>query len=208
MGNIFSYEFLFSFICLLALPTLTVASLPEGMQKAIDHTRVVESSTAIVVDASQQKLFLYKQGRIEAVYTISTAARGLGSAHGSWKTPLGLHRVKDRIGSTAPPYAIFRSRKYIGKRWQADGPQMAEEDLILSRILRLEGLEQGENCGRNHCGELVDSYDRYIYIHGTNHEKTLGTPCSQGCIRMSSSDVIELFDRVPRGTLVWITPGR
>jgi lipoprotein-anchoring transpeptidase ErfK/SrfK len=81
---------------------------------------------------------------------------------------------------------------------------LESSDLITSRILWLEGLEPGFNSGVDAEGQVVDSYERYIYFHGTNHEDKIGTPVSKGCIRMLNTDVIELFDLVQVGDLVWI----
>jgi UDP-N-acetylmuramate--alanine ligase len=55
-------------------------------------------------------------------------------------------------------------------------------------------------------GHGVDSYDRYIYIHGTNRENLVGAPLSRGCIALKNIDVIELFDIVREDTLVYIEP--
>ncbi|MDP6106824.1 MAG: L,D-transpeptidase family protein, partial [Candidatus Brocadiia bacterium] len=41
-------------------------------------------------------------------------------------------------------------------------------------------------------------------IHGTTESKSIGTLCSNGCIRMHNKDVIELFDLLTRGTRVRI----
>ncbi len=68
--------------------------------------------------------------------------------------------------------------------------------MITARILWLSGMESGVNEGGN-----VDSHARWIYIHGTADECSLGTPSSHGCIRMHNSDVIALFDKVPIGEL-------
>ena len=72
-----------------------------------------------------------------------------------------------------------------------------EEDVVQSRILWLSGLEDKLNKG-----EGVDSFSRYIYIHGTPEEWLLGTKASKGCIRMSNKDVIDLFDKVHEGMVV------
>ena len=71
---------------------------------------------------------------------------------------------------------------------------------ITTRILWLEGLQPGFNRGGN-----VDSYNRYIYIHGTGDESTIGRPTSHGCIHLAVEDLIPLYDTLPVGTLVWIT---
>ena len=56
-----------------------------------------------------------------------------------------------------------------------------EKNLITTRILWLAGLEPGVNAGG-----AVDTYERYIYIHGTNHEHRLGAPASSECQRIFS----------------------
>jgi lipoprotein-anchoring transpeptidase ErfK/SrfK len=75
----------------------------------------------------------------------------------------------------------------------------SKTDDITTRILWLEGLEIGTNKG-----EGIDSFNRYIYIHGTSEEGRLGTLASHGCIRMKNKDVIDLYSKVAIGTLVLI----
>jgi lipoprotein-anchoring transpeptidase ErfK/SrfK len=41
-------------------------------------------------------------------------------------------------------------------------------------------------------------------IHGTDDVASLGTSASHGCVRMAIPDVIELYDRVPVGTPIYI----
>ena len=72
-------------------------------------------------------------------------------------------------------------------------------DLVTTRILWLEGTEQGFNKGPG-----VDSKSRFIYIHGTPEEGLIGQPASDGCVRMYNKDIIELFSLVEEKTPVWI----
>jgi len=120
---------------------------------------------------------------------------GTGNRWGSNKTPLGLHRIVSKIGRNASKGTIFRRRRNTGKiaRGRREG------DLITTRILRLAGLEKGRNKGKG-----KDSFQRCIYIHGTSEDNLVGKPVSHGCIRMKNRDIIELFDLVKRGSLVWI----
>jgi hypothetical protein len=150
----------------------------------------------LIITASQQ-LFLIENGRAVRLFTISTSRFGIGNREGSGQTPLGVHRIVEKIGDGAPLGRIFKDRLDTGIDWQ---PALAEENLILTRILRLEGLEEGFNRGPG-----IDSFERYIYIHGTNQESMIGTPLSHGCICMKNSDVIELFDAVREGIIVLIT---
>lgn len=127
-------------------------------------------------------------------YPVSTSKFGLGSEEGSYKTPLGSFEVCEKFGGQADLFTIFRSRAAVGT-WDPSKP--SGEDLILTRILRLNGLEEANS----------NSYGRYIYIHGTNQEDRIGTPASHGCVRMRNSDVIELYDSVPLQTPVRISEG-
>jgi UDP-N-acetylmuramate--alanine ligase len=150
----------------------------------------------VVVDPLRQRLGLLKDGLLAAVHTISTAANGLGCREGSYQTPTGWHRIARRIGVGAEPGTVFRAREATGEVWRGGA---SEEDLILTRVLTLEGLEPGHNQGPG-----VDSLERYIYLHGTNQEADLGRPVSHGCVRLSNAGIAALFDAVQEGDPVLI----
>lgn len=154
----------------------------------------------IVVDVQQQRLFLLQDDRTIGEWTISTAANGIGNRENSFMTPPGVHRVAEKIGEGAEPGMVFKGRIATGTIVESiPESRPAGDDLITTRILWLEGLEPGLNQGPG-----IDSHGRYIYIHGTPEEGRLGQPVSQGCIRMANRDVVELFDLVEAGTLVYI----
>ena len=149
-----------------------------------------EAKIKISVRAQQ---LLLKCGRKKlASYPVSTSRFGLGSKEGSFKTPTGKFRVAEKIGEGMPLGTVFKSRRPITPTRKA----LREEDLVMTRILWLDGLER-----RN-----ANTHDRYIYIHGTNHEEKIGRPDSHGCIRMKNADLVELFERVSEGTPVEIRP--
>lgn len=152
-----------------------------------------------MVDVERQCLTLIRDGRAEAEYPVSTAAAGVGGEDGSGRTPPGWHRIHARIGADAPVGAVFESRVATGEVWRGE---KREKDLILTRVITLDGLEESVNLGPG-----CDSLARYIYIHGTNHEDRLGTPDSHGCVRMANLAVQELFDRVEAGDAVVIADG-
>ena len=127
-------------------------------------------------------------------FRVSTSRFGSGQKEGSFQTPLGLHRIAEKIGGGFPLGTVFKARRPAGYTW-AGFPNAP----ITQRILWLEGLEPGFNCGPG-----VDSKQRFIYIHGTGDEPSLGRPASRGCIHLSADDLIPLYDLVPVGTLVWI----
>ena len=157
-------------------------------------------SVHIEVDISEQRLYLIENSLIKASYPISTSKYGEGSIENSFKTPLGKHSIKEMIGEEAKINTIFTSR--INTKRSAtiiDQFEDTDNDYVTSRIMWLDGEEDGLNKGGN-----VDSFRRYIYIHGTHEEGLIGTKASHGCIRMFNYDVIELFNLVNIGTKVLI----
>ena len=128
-------------------------------------------------------------------FRCSTSKFGIGQVAGSNCTPLGLHRLAEKIGAGCPVGTIFKARQPVGQV----PPGVLDATAITTRILWLEGLEPGFNRGGN-----VDTHDRYIYLHGTGDETTLGQPASHGCIHLAATDLIPLYDTLPVGTLVWI----
>ncbi len=151
----------------------------------------------IFVNSSNQTLYLFKNNSLIFESKVSTSIHGMGCKMNSFKTPTGLHKVSSMIGKGLPAGTLFKNRRPTEK--VVKKIPMDNSDYITSRILRLNGLEEGKNKGGD-----VDSYNRYIYIHGTPHRNKLGSKQSQGCIRMSDSDVIKLFDLVDHKTLVLI----
>ncbi|QTN37723.1 L,D-transpeptidase [Cryomorphaceae bacterium] len=158
------------------------------------------SVDSIVVDISEQRLYTYSGQDILARYPVSTSAYGIGSQSGSNRTPLGWHRVHSKYGDDLAPGAILKGRVPTGEMAEIiSAPRASNEDHVTTRILWLEGLEKGKNKG-----EGVDSFQRYIYIHGTHEEGLIGQPASHGCVRMMNDEVIELYRIVPQGTSVYI----
>jgi hypothetical protein len=150
----------------------------------------------LYVSVQRQSLFHLRRRRLLNVYPVATSGRGLGAETDSYRTPEGLHRISDKVGDEVPPLGILKDRVYTGELADVDFAGV-DKDWITSRILWLDGLEPGVNKGGS-----VDSHDRFIHIHGTANERSVGTPSSMGCIRMCNADVIKLYDAVPVGALV------
>jgi len=167
----------------------------------------------IIVNIDQQRLYCFDHNDKKKLdYPVSTSKFGVGSQNGCFKTPLGWHSIAQKIGGGCAINEVFVGRQPIGIL--ADlmaGDETLPEDIISSRILWLQGEEVGinkpENKGINNevgDAEITDSYQRYIYIHGTSEETKIGSPASHGCVRMCNKDIIELFDRVDEGCKVLI----
>jgi lipoprotein-anchoring transpeptidase ErfK/SrfK len=152
----------------------------------------------ILIDLAQQVLYL---PHLHKQYVISTGLNGIGETENSGKTPRGWHCIAEKFGEQLPINSVFIARQATGEIYS---PQLAaafpKRDWILSRILWLQGLEAGFNCG-----EGCDTYQRYIYIHGTPDTEPMGEPKSHGCIRMRNTDLMELFDLVEIDAKVYLS---
>lgn len=146
----------------------------------------------IRVVVSAQALECYIDEQLICGFAVSTSEKGLGEEPDSFKTPRGLHHIAQKIGEDAPLGAIFKARKFTGEIWT---PEISiEKDFITTRILWLAGDEP-----RN-----ATTFDRFVYIHGTNREDKIGQPHGKGCVRLKNADMIQLFDWVELGTPVFI----
>ena len=145
----------------------------------------------IVISTSEQKLALLDRGNLMGVYPVSTSKFGLGDWPGSSFTPLGELEIAKKIGDNAPPGAVFKDQHRTGEIVAPDSPG---RDPIVTRILWLRGRDP----------QNAHAYTRMIYIHGTPEERNIGFPASYGCIRMRSSDIINLYEIVGRGAQVTI----
>ena len=174
--------------------------LIETARDYIDAKYNKSFNEVLFVNITEQKMYYIKEGGIVKTYVISSSSYGVGNKAGSNKTPIGLHKVKQKFGEETPINGKMIGRVFYGDiaTIYTDNTKSKTDD-VCSRILWLVGLEEGLNKG-----EGIDSYNRYIYIHGTSEEGRLGKPASHGCIRMKNKEVIELYEKIKIGTLVLI----
>ena len=180
--------------------------LPGALKLAVLRHHVRPTRFVLAVSVAAQRMTLFEKFPAQSDgprfpdyefrrrFLISTSRFGIGQVMHSNQTPLGLHRIARKAGGGHPIGTVFKARQPVGLTWQ--GLPGAS---IVHRILWLEGLEPGFNLG----GE-VDTFRRYIYIHGFGDEMTLGRPQSCGCVHLSGADLLPLYERLPVGTLVWI----
>lgn len=145
------------------------------------------------VSIDDQSLEVHRGDELLRRFTISTATKGMGFVKDSYRTPTGNFRISEKVGDGEVDGTIFKMRVPSGV-WHAGDE--CDGDLVLSRVLRLEGLDP----------ENANSLERNIYIHGTNHPGKLGQPASQGCVRLANQEMIELFNLVDVGTELVIHP--
>ena len=153
----------------------------------------------IYVSICEQKLYLFCENKLLKTYPVSTSRKPPSCAKDSLGTPRGLHKIDGKIGANSPLGTVFVGRVPRGLVCEQT-PEEKAKNLITTRILRLRGLEENVNSGGN-----VDTYERFIYIHGTNQSDKLGTPNSHGCVLLSDNDAAELFDIVNDGSVVLIS---
>lgn len=152
----------------------------------------------IIIDLAQQLLYLPKHQRY---YSISTGLNGIGEQENSGKTPRGWHRISEKFGQDLPINSVFIARQWTGEVYSTElAEQFPQRDWILSRILWLQGLEDGFNKG-----EGCDTKQRYIYLHGTPDSEPMGEPYSHGCVRMRNTDIVELFEIIDENATVYLS---
>jgi len=153
----------------------------------------------IEISIKKQKLKFIKDFEVVKEYPISTSINGIGNEEGSEKTPIGRHQICEKIGDGVAIGTVFQARKNKGiisriYKSREEYPYEEESSCITTRILRLMGTQRGVNLSTKEEG--IDTFQRFIYIHGTPYEYAIGTPCSKGCIRMRNEDIAELFEFV------------
>ena len=193
------YKFVFLYFLLFIGCATTVSEKNITNNIVNEFVKNNEKSSYILINIDEQKL-IYKSKFRTYTYSISSSVNGIGNKKDSYKTPFGKHIISEKIGEDLPLGAVFKGRKWTKEVMRPIKEEIdIPEDVITSRILWLDGLEEGINKGGN-----VDSKERFIYIHGTAEEGLIGKPASIGCIRMKNKDVIKLFNRVKENTKVLI----
>jgi hypothetical protein len=184
----------------------TTHRLSDGLKLAMRRSGVRPTRFLLVASVARQRMSLFAKGSLHRQeagwpeyhflreFVVSTSRFGIGQVIHSNQTPLGLHRIARKVGGGHPIGTVFKARQAIGLTWQGQ-----TDGTIVHRILWLEGLETGLNRG----GE-VDTFRRFVYIHGFGDELTLGRPQSHGCIHLAAADLMPLYEKLPVGTLVWI----
>ena len=171
----------------------------EGVKQRCKALSIIHTFRQLIVSIQHQELVLIHNDKLQRTFSISTSKNPPSCVENSFGTPLGLHALAEKIGDGEPKGMVFKGRVPIA-HFTEFSPEEQQRNLITTRIIRLRGLEPGYNSG-----EGCDSYNRYIYIHGTNHEHRIGQPFSGGCIEMRNSEIIELFDTVKEGDLLLIS---
>lgn len=168
----------------------------------VSKKMIKKGEKILIVWGPEQRMY-YTQNGQSAIKTVvvSTGKGGFSNQPNNKETPTGLLQIKGKI--EGKPYEVLVGKTPTGtilgpnkdsSRVDPEGNKHAAE--VLTGILELDGLE---NCNKN-------AFSRNIYFHGTNHEKFLGTPRSNGCIRVSNNAIQWMLNSIPSGTKVYIKP--
>ena len=192
---------MFKYFNLILISFISISTFAQdAIIKKAESYLAEDFQELVFISIKKQKLYHIKNNKIVNKYIISSSKYGVGNQEGSNKTPIGLHKIKEKHGEKTPINGRMIGRIFYGNiaKIYTDKTQSKTDD-ITTRILWLEGLEKGKNLGPG-----IDSYERYIYIHGTSEEGKLGEPASNGCIRMKNKDIFDLYKKLEVGTLVLI----
>ncbi len=165
----------------------------------LEALNIKPSARRLLVSIEGQTTELFENDQLVRAFRVSTSKNPPSNTENSGGTPRGLHRIAQKIGHDAPLGSVFKGRVNLGQRFDELGEEEQATNLITSRILWLDGLEPGYNRG-----DGCDSFARYIYFHGTNHEDKIGQPASGGCIQLLNQEMVELFEIVEEGDQVFI----
>ena len=166
----------------------------------VKSLRLKTTDNVLIASLHHQKIVHFLHGKSVKDYIMSSSKRKASCIEGSLGTPSGLHYVCQKIGADEKLGTVFEGRVSIGLTYLECTDDKRKKNLITTRVIRLRGLQEGVNLG----GE-VDTFNRYVYIHGTNHEHKLGVPSSSGCLQMGNEEIAELFDLLPKGAHLYIT---
>lgn len=178
---------------------MNLEGLYFNYREVVNSLGLKETKHIILASIKNQRLNVLEDGRSLKEYVMSSSKRPPSCKENSLGTPWGLHEVAEKIGGGEKKGMVFESRKPLGLTFWECNEEKRKNNLITTRIMRLRGLEEGLNKGPE-----MDSYDRYIYIHGTNHEDRLGKPASSGCLQLSNKNMLDLFDEVDVNSHLWI----
>ena len=120
----------------------------------------MQTRRSIHVSIRDQQLTLLEGETPIRRYPVSTSRFGIGTEEGTFKTPTGNFRVARKIGHGMPSGTVFRGRIPLNP----NDPLPATEDLVMSRILWLDGVD----------ADNANTRERFIYVHGTKHEDKIG----------------------------------
>ncbi len=141
----------------------------------------------ITIDVLTKKLTVHAQS-----YDVKFSTAGFSCIQDTKMSPYGLHKAVELVGHNADPLQSFSSRNPTKIYQEGD-----LAPIITTRIIRIRGCENGVNSGYDVHGRCVDTFDRFVYIHGVP-ESLFNEPnyTSAGCFILKPLDMIDVFNAI------------
>lgn len=168
--------------------------------KLIKLKYISQKTPMLIVWGPTQKMYYTEDGiNLIKDFPISTGKKGFGNEEGMGKTAVGLMKIARKIQAPEKYQVLVGKKPYnsvlkpntLSKRIVDGKPHYAE---VTTGLIELVGLE---NCNKN-------TFNRAIYIHGTNLENSLGKPASGGCVRTKNNDILWLINNIKNNTYVYV----
>src|SRR5690348_4970002 len=122
--------------------------IQKAINITIDRPQDVGSGKFILISTTEQVMTCYENDKQILRTLISTGKNGVGEKINSECTPRGWHKIHSIIGLDHEINSVFVSRQWTGEIYSSElADQNPGRDWILTRILRLDGLEPGRNKG-------------------------------------------------------------
>ena len=134
-----------------------------------------EAPGTLTINTKLRKLYYSLPGGQAFEYGIAVGRQGF-----AWKGVAEVGRKAYWPGWTPPPEMIARQPELPPHMDGGEGNPLGARALYL----------------------FQDKKDTLFRIHGTFEPKSIGHAVSSGCIRMLNADVIDLYERVEKGTKV------
>ncbi|MER2508027.1 L,D-transpeptidase [Amaricoccus sp.] len=160
------------------LSAIDVAAFHPALLRNRVPFETKEAPGTIVIDTKGPFLYLVEPDGMALRYGISIGKEGFG-----WTGDGRIAREARWPTWTPPPEMIARDPSLA--RWK-DGMPGGPSNPLGARALYI------------YFGDRDSGYR----IHGTNAPGSIGRAASSGCFRMLNQDVVDLYDRVPRGARV------
>ena len=137
-----------------------------------------ESPGTIVVSISERYLYAVEENGMATRYGVAVGEQGL--------TFTGIATIGDKAEwpSWTPTTDMIERKPRLAQ--YANGVPGGETNPLGARALYL----------------YQDGQDTLFRLHGTNEPWLIGTAVSNGCIRLTNDDIIDLYDRTPVGATV------
>jgi lipoprotein-anchoring transpeptidase ErfK/SrfK len=151
---------------------------PKNLRQPVDY-RTTEPPGTVVVDPQKRFLYLVMENGEAIRYGIGVGKAGLEFS--------GTATIQDK------------------KEWPHWTPT---QDMMRREPARYQPWAKGMDGGaKNPLGARAlylfkEGKDTLYRIHGTTEPSSIGKAVSSGCIRMLNQDVIDLYNRVPKGAKV------